>query len=580
MPARMRQERTDLDETVRRVLQSPGSPLDADLRRLVEDRFGRDFGHVRVHADEQAARSARRLDARAYTVGAHIVFAENCYPPQTRDDLWLLCHELAHVVQQGGDRPATSLWLSEADDPLEQAADHVADLVAAGSALPPDFAFSAAPAGIVQRHQDAPCLGMIITPNEPGRQGIGGNWAIELAYKQAHEDHADALFFGSQYEGERFGADVLLPKGAPNKAFGDMLLSRLRGLQNQRRPDIIDFKRRVFYEIKTPRFVDSGMVQLGSYYKIANELIREYAAFREPAWKRSEANWYPPHMLPYPGDWKAIVCTQETDHGRYPGMILYDIRKKPGRRRDAQQVPARRIDYLSIDRDFQSLSPTIVDELRKQLRYYDPDEPRYVIIMPREIYRKWPHQQNPLWEKLRVEPTYGDAPGGSYVKHVKGQLYTVAAIVSVVGIALLLVIAGGALIYVISASSAAAATGAGAAGAGTGAGEIISLAAYRAARAAPVVQNLAKAAGVLLVIGAMTDVEAANPTVQSANAIRLVPVGDFQMFGGMPTAGEMADGLVSTSLASFESRRGKFELGSFVQYDFVEHIVIGQVGVS
>ena len=543
--------------------------------------------------------SARSLNARAWTAGSHIVFGQGRYSPETPEGRWLLCHELAHVVQQAGEFSPTGVTVGGARDPLERAADRAADMVAAGRSLAPDFFFGFAPAGVIQRHEDTPCPGTVVTPNEPGRQGLGGNWAIEIAYKEDPQiqDHVDALFFGSQYEGERFDVDVLLPRGAPNKAFGNMLLTRLRGLQKQRRPDIIDFKRRVFYEIKTPQYASDGMVQLESYYKIANEIIHEYARFHEPPWDRGRATWYPRHALPYPGDWRAIVCTQATDHRRFPGLILYDIRKKPGRRRDAENQAVRAFDTVRIDSDFDALAPRLVEEARKQIPYYDPAEPRYVIIMPREIYKKWPRKQNPLWEKLRVQPTYGDAPGGSYVKHVKSQLLVVTAIVTVVGIVLLLVVAGAVVVFAISAAVAAAAATAAEAAVATEAAvaadaaveaavateaaaeaDVISMSAWRAAKAAPAVQQMAKAAGVLFVLGTVSNADSANPAVDSVDAIRVVPVGEFELFG-TPIAGSGPDTVISPVLHSLEATRGKFELGSFVQYDGKEHIVIGQIAV-
>src|SRR5262245_21037609 len=51
------------------VLRSPGRPLDAATRELLEPRFGRDFSAVRVHSDSNAAESARSVSALAYTVG-------------------------------------------------------------------------------------------------------------------------------------------------------------------------------------------------------------------------------------------------------------------------------------------------------------------------------------------------------------------------------------------------------------------------------------------------------------------------------------------------------------------------------
>src|SRR5690242_12343175 len=54
---------------VRDVLRSSGQPLEPRTRGLMERVFGYDFGEVRVHADAAAARSARAVNASAYTVG-------------------------------------------------------------------------------------------------------------------------------------------------------------------------------------------------------------------------------------------------------------------------------------------------------------------------------------------------------------------------------------------------------------------------------------------------------------------------------------------------------------------------------
>jgi hypothetical protein len=310
MAFRKQQPRLRFEDSIRQVLRASGSPIDAAIRVPLEKRFGRDFGRVRVHADNLAARSARRLGARAYTAGSHIVFAQGRYDPRTREGLWLLSHELAHVVQQDAVLP-TSLTLGCARDPLEHAADRAADLVAAGRCLPPGFAFGAAPAGTVQRHVDEPCPGIVIRPYEPGNPGIGGNSALEIAYKQAFEDRVDSCFFGSQYDKERPGVDVFFPKGAPHSVIRNRILTRLRGLVYQRRPDIIDFQERVIYEIKTPDYANDGMVQLESYYRIANEVIAEHARSmgsgrrltptdEERPFDRSKARWYPRTSWPIP----------------------------------------------------------------------------------------------------------------------------------------------------------------------------------------------------------------------------------------------------------------------------------------
>ena len=56
----------------RAALRTPGQPLDAATRELMEPRFGRDFGDVRVHADARAAEAAEAVHALAYTAGQDV----------------------------------------------------------------------------------------------------------------------------------------------------------------------------------------------------------------------------------------------------------------------------------------------------------------------------------------------------------------------------------------------------------------------------------------------------------------------------------------------------------------------------
>src|SRR5262245_36660692 len=87
------------------ALASPGRPLDAATRGLMERRFGWDFGAVCIHADAEAAASAASVYARAYTVGRHIVLGAGQPPPGSLAGRALLAHELAHVVQQARGGP-------------------------------------------------------------------------------------------------------------------------------------------------------------------------------------------------------------------------------------------------------------------------------------------------------------------------------------------------------------------------------------------------------------------------------------------------------------------------------------------
>lgn len=82
------------------VVRAPGQPLTQATRAFMEPRFGRDFSHVRVHADAHAQQSSKKLNARAYTLGNNIVFAASEYAPHTASGRHLLAHELTHVIQQ------------------------------------------------------------------------------------------------------------------------------------------------------------------------------------------------------------------------------------------------------------------------------------------------------------------------------------------------------------------------------------------------------------------------------------------------------------------------------------------------
>lgn len=145
-----RQTATDeAPSIVHDVLRSPGEPLDAATRTLMESGLGHtfsrvavdalqsrhsglaigaagdryeqeadanaarlssgltmngeghaDFSHVRLHTDARAAESARAVGAHAYTAGHHIVFEAGQYAPQTSEGRALIAHELTHVQQQ------------------------------------------------------------------------------------------------------------------------------------------------------------------------------------------------------------------------------------------------------------------------------------------------------------------------------------------------------------------------------------------------------------------------------------------------------------------------------------------------
>jgi hypothetical protein len=90
-------------QTVREAVSSGGRPLDHGTRSFFEPRFGYDLSSVQIHTGPSADQSARTADARAYTLGHDIVFAEGEFHPESETGRHLLAHELAHVVQGGAD---------------------------------------------------------------------------------------------------------------------------------------------------------------------------------------------------------------------------------------------------------------------------------------------------------------------------------------------------------------------------------------------------------------------------------------------------------------------------------------------
>ncbi|MFD3308220.1 DUF4157 domain-containing protein [Streptomyces sp. NPDC058694] len=133
----------DASETVQReasvsdALNSPGSSLDSRIREKAEQAYGMDFGHVRVHTDAVAQRSAAALGALAYTTGSDIVVG----PQGATDEM--MFHEIDHVHQQSmgpvaGTDNGSGAKVSHPDDPFERRSAANGRKLASGGA--PDLA--------------------------------------------------------------------------------------------------------------------------------------------------------------------------------------------------------------------------------------------------------------------------------------------------------------------------------------------------------------------------------------------------------------------------------------------------------
>jgi Domain of unknown function (DUF4157) len=116
LAARSASETLTAPASVEMAVAGSGRPLDAPVRREMEQRFGHDFWQVRVHTGGTAEQSARDINARAYTVGPNLVFAAGEFNPATRAGRRLLAHELTHVVQQSGAQPDVVRRQGDFDD--------------------------------------------------------------------------------------------------------------------------------------------------------------------------------------------------------------------------------------------------------------------------------------------------------------------------------------------------------------------------------------------------------------------------------------------------------------------------------
>lgn len=103
-----------------------GVPLAPDLAEQIGGRLGDGFADVRVHTDSLSDSLARSVQARAFTTGSDIFFAQGEYRPQSSAGRELLAHELTHVVQQRGAPVTGEMRVSDPGDALEREAERAA----------------------------------------------------------------------------------------------------------------------------------------------------------------------------------------------------------------------------------------------------------------------------------------------------------------------------------------------------------------------------------------------------------------------------------------------------------------------
>jgi hypothetical protein len=122
----------------------PGGPIPQPTRGILETRLGTDLRHVVVHQGSEADVAARALHARALTKGNHIWLASD----SSAQDLHLMAHEVAHVLQHDGetirrtgstpgpDGPSTSATTPAVPETKYSGGEGKADSVAKTMSLP------------------------------------------------------------------------------------------------------------------------------------------------------------------------------------------------------------------------------------------------------------------------------------------------------------------------------------------------------------------------------------------------------------------------------------------------------------
>jgi hypothetical protein len=488
------------------VLRTPGRSLDPNTRAFMEPRLGHDLSGVRVHTGAPAALSAQALNAQAYTVGQNIVFGAGRYVPHSPTGRQLLAHELVHVIQQN----RHTSQAGPAPNPVMQ---------------------RDAPAGLIQRHRDAPCpSGWIPIPAKERSVWEPANDAIEKAYANDPRHRGHTVLYGSDFQrGGRPGQalETRLPRGVADQAIGNALLGEFRGVSRQLAPDIIDFTEHVIYEIKTRLGAPAGANQLLGYYRLAGALQIKHGG---PAWNPDRVGWYPSHVLPFPGRRDRIVCTEATNYDLWPvrGLILYQVlerkKKEEEKKKKAAQVAlASSVPILTaLEPKLHQISPQIQVGLQKKVGRVAAGS-EYVIIAPPAFYQRFiggPY----VASKLEHVRTHGLDPRRNPAIGLRNLGWTLVGLYA--GTMAFVLYAGAAAAVASGGTAAAGAAGASGATAATQTGGVTLATVRLAGQAANdnAVRAVAAAAGVIFVMAIGKEAHAATDfKVDDVQAVRAVP---------------------------------------------------------
>jgi len=431
---------------------------------------------------------------------------------------------------------------------------------------------------------------------------MSANRAIEDAYKDQHGNHA--VLVGSQFEEgfmeRRIPREIRLPQGAHNKEFGDHLLEELRGPKGgPRKPDIVDFDDRAFYEIKpVDTFLwdrQKTVNQHTSLYRMADDVVDEFNDRKraetpigskrletEEPWVIENAKWKPPFCLTMPGlqgQYKLDTFATNYDLDRNcRGIIVYRVWKKYRKQEEEAQAAARVV-VTDKDEAYNKLLPAPGD-LPKIIGRYDPYEPEHLVIVAKyfdDAFNRRPtvdivqkvadsavppafDRRNPIGQFRFLSRL------GPFATNHPEDLLKIGA--------MLVVGAAGLAVLVIAAPEAGAGAG-GAAVIEEGGATVISLAARRLAASAAA-EAVKKAAGIILLFGTIQSIRGNDVSFSRVGAMRAIPLNSVTPYKSTYSA--LSSGLcIADSPDQFPAVQGDIRVGDTVMFDSEPHSVVARL---
>lgn len=381
----------------------PGGRLPDVLRRYFERQLGHHFGDVRVHADERAATAAAQLGARAFTLGADVFFAAGQYRPDTRAGLWLLAHELVHVVQQGAaGRPGRGVSVVK----------HRAPRVAQCSLTPEQIYAAACPPGTQPKsYASSTRIGTAY-----------GKWLGTMYMLERNPKPYGLVDFGIWWHSKSwFGGTVWdLHKYDPGVAAAFMKYNEDYMRRPPKRADILDAERSEVYEIKPLRSAEQAPGQFNGYIQRLNDNASLTSSFfgmpRPRVWKGG--TWDPsryPMILPGIGGQKCLIHAWRDPQTQ--GVIIYDIVccVREGQDEDESQSGLAATEVTGVVRELRRMKPQLQTLLAEFMPWAAPGS-TYAFVVPPRVYETFVINPWKIEQNERMERMYGTRLGPVHQK--------------------------------------------------------------------------------------------------------------------------------------------------------------------